>query len=360
MSDSINLFLISTPFQLINVIEAKKELNISNTSSVAVFMAYAVNLISIKKIIDRSQWKEIYFINEDVEILKKHEENLKKRRLLPVLKKVISNFNKIKEIIRKFNKIDNLIVGYYLNLENIHVMNSVKFKKLYLLDDGIATIEINNRRKMNMSFFKDQSRELYLKMAFKKYFLNYKIKHPPSVIFFTIYDIESRDSDTVIRHNYAEVKKLIQGLDKTEEVFFLGAPYSEIHPEVLSETDYFNYLKGIVDYFKSNRLIYIPHKDESFEKLERIKTDLNITVKIIDLPIELFLLNQKEIPMTISGMATSALPNCKEIFGKGIEIVAIRISSEKIINKSTIPAVENIYNYFDKIADCKFKVVSID
>ncbi|TAL60203.1 MAG: hypothetical protein EPN85_07685 [Bacteroidetes bacterium] len=360
MNNPVNLFLISTPLQLINVIEAKKELNISNESSVVIFMAYSINLTVIKKIIDPTLWKEIYFINEDLEALKKHEENFKKRRLFAVFRKAASNFSKIKKIVKQFERVDNLIVGYYLNLENLHVMNSVKFNKLYLLDDGVATIDINNRRKNNWSFFKNQSWELYFKMAFKKYFLNYRIKHPPAACFFTIYDIKQGLNDQVIRHTYKEVKKQIKGLSKTDEVFFLGGSYSEVHPEMLIETEYFDYLSKISNYFKPKHLIYVPHKDESSEKLERIKSDLNITVRVIELPIELFLLNQKEMPKTISGMTTSALPNCKEIFGEEIEIVAIKINSEKVVNKSSLAVLDEVYGYFDKISDDKFKVVSLD
>jgi hypothetical protein len=360
MADPIHLFLISTPLQLINVIEAKRELNIPDESSVAIFITYSSNLITLKKIIDHRQWKEMHFIDDDVESLKKHEENFQNRNLLPVLKKAVSNLSKINTLIKKFNKVESLVVGYYFGMENLHIMNSIHYNRLYLLDDGIATIEVNARRKNKASFLKNQSLEFYLKTWVKKYLLGYKISHPKSVTFFTIYDMEVSPDDKLLKHTYSEVKTLIKGLEKTDEVFFLGQPLSEIHPEIVSEETYFDYLLKIKTYFNTSNLVYIPHRDELAEKCLRIEKDLRLTLKRIDLPVELFLLNQVRKPAVVSGFITSALPNCKEIFGAEIEIVAFRIQSQKVVSKTMVSTLENTYAYFEKIVSDKFKVVSID
>jgi hypothetical protein len=219
---------------------------------------------------------------------------------------------------------------------------------------------VNERRKKNISFLKNQSLEFYMKIWFKKHVLRYNINHPESVIFFTIYDIEVRPGDHIIKHGYREVKKLIKGMAKTNQVFLLGQPLSEIHPEILTEESYFNYLAGIKHYFSGNELIYIPHRDELEEKLLRIESQADIPVKRIDLPVELFLLNQVQKPSVIAGFITSALPNCKEIFGSEVEIVSIRLDSNKIISKSMLAAVESTYTYFEKISDQKFNIISID
>ncbi|MEO5603137.1 MAG: hypothetical protein ABIR06_19600 [Cyclobacteriaceae bacterium] len=360
MTEPINLFLISTPLQLINVIEAKRELNIPDEHSVAIFITYSSNLITLKKIINGSQWKEMHFIDDDIESLRKHEKNFKNRKILPVIKKAIANLAKIKSLIRKFKEVDRLIVGYYLGMENLHMMNNIRYKSLYLLDDGIATIEVNERRKNNTSFLKNQSIEFYLKTWFKKYIFGYKLSHPTSVNFFTIYDIAVGPNDSIVKHNYTEVKKLIKGLEKTDEVFFLGQPLSEIHPEIVTEETYLHYLREIKKYFSKSNLVYIPHRDELPDKCSRIEKTLSIPIKRLDLPIELFLLNQIKKPCLLSGFITSALPNCKEIFGDELEIIAFRINPQKVISKTMLVMVENTYAYFEKISNNKFKVISID
>lgn len=106
-------------------------------------------------------------------------------------------------------------------------------------------------------------------------------------------------------------------------------------------------------------LIYIPHRDENAEKIERVRALLDIHIRRIDLPVELYLLNQIKKPSVISGFITSALPNCKEIFGDELEIVAIRISGDKVISKTMLSMIENTYTYFQKIADENFKVLTL-
>ncbi len=360
MTDEINLFLISTPLQLINVIEAKKELNIPNEKSVAIFATYSSNLVSIKQIINQDEWSETHFIDDDPESLRKHEENFKERRFFPVLKKAIENLRKINALIERYKKVDSLVVGYYLGLENLHFINSISYNNLYLLDDGIATIEINERRKKNLSFLTNQSPEMFLKAWFKKYILGYRIAHPKSLTFFSIYKIDVAPNDRLVLHSYREIKKVLSNLEKTNELYFLGQPLSEIHPAIVAEETYFEYLKRIKLSFNQYALVYIPHRDELDSKVKKIETDLEIKVKRINLPIELYLLSEVKRPSVLAGFITSALPNCKEIFGDELEIVAIRIDRDKIISRTMVALVDGTYAYFEKIVDSRFKIQSFE
>ncbi len=352
-----NLFLLSTPIQLINVIEAKKRFNISTHSSVAIVSAYADNLITIKKILNKSEWREVYFIDQNVESQKEHEANLKAGNFLTAIKRVKQNFKILQSLIDQFSVVNNLFVGYYLSLENIHFVNSVRYEQLILLDDGIATLEINRRRKNNISFLNAWSIDFLAKVIFKKFILGYRIGHPKSVIFFSSYDIVTAPGDHLEKHNYNEIRRLVGKKEKTEDVYLLGQPLSEIKPEIVSEGTYFNYISRIKEYFSSNEVIYIPHRDEHQSKLDRVRESFGLTIKVLDIPIELYLLQQPKLPKYLVGFITSAIPNCKEIFGEGLELYAIRIKSSQIISKSMLPLVEDTYDYFDKISDDNFKVI---
>lgn len=352
-----NLFLLSTPLQLINVIEAKKHFRISNDSSVAIFFAYSANLTTISKILDKTEWREIYFIEDDVESQKKHEDSLKAGNFLAAIKKVKENHVKIKKLINQFQVVNNLFVGYYLGLENIHFVNSVKYERLILLDDGIATLEINRRRKNDISFLNAWTMEFLAKVLFKKFILGYRIWHPRSVIFFTVYNIVTAPKDYLEKHNYSEIRRLVGKKEKNEEIYLLGQPLSEIKPEILTEETYFNYIAQINERFKPNEVIYIPHRDEDRSKLDRLRKSFNLTIKVLDIPIELFLLQQPKLPKYLIGFITSAIPNCKEIFGESLQLYAIHINSSEIISKSMLPLVEDTYAYFDKISDANFKMI---
>ena len=354
-----NLFLLSTPMQLINVIEAKKHFGISNDSSVAIFFAYSANLTTINKILDKTEWREIYFIEDDFESQKKHEDSLKAGNYLAAIKKVKENYVKLKRLINQFQVVNNLFVGYYLGLENIHFVNSVKYERLILLDDGIATLEINRRRKDGISFLNAWSVEFLLKLLFKRFVLGYRILHPKSVVFFSSYNLVTAPQDLLEKNNYSSIRGLVGNKERTEEVYLLGQPLSEIKPVILTEETYFKYIGHICERFKSNEVIYFPHRDEDQSKLDRLRDSFDLRVKVLDIPIELYLLQQPTLPSYLIGFITSAIPNCKDIFGEGLKLFAIRINSGLIVSKSMLPLVEDTYEYFEKISDDNFKVINL-
>lgn len=358
---STNLFLLSTPSQLINTVEAKLHFNITNESSVVIFNAYSTNLLPIKSILDRSEWREVYFIDDDFESQKRHEENLKGGiNFISSIKRVRENFKKLQALVKQFLVVENLFVGYYLGLENIHFINSIHYKRLILLDDGIATLEINRRRLKRTSFFNTWNIEFFGRTLFKYFILGYKLSHPKSATFFTAYNITPSANDFIIKNTYTAIKRLSLNKIRGEKIYFLGQPLSEEMPKILSEEVYFKYFEYVVHRFGAHNLVYIPHRDEDKLKLERLGKRFGVVIEFINVPFELFLLKQSELPNFIVGIITSAIPNCKEMFGDSFEIIALRINNQDIINKSMVTTVEDTYSYFETLVGSKFKIVSIN
>ncbi len=235
MRPPINLFLISTPLQLLNAIEAKKYFEVADETAVVIFLTYSNNLITINRILDKSEWAEVHFIDDNIERQKEHESNLIKRKWIPAIRKVLKSFDRLKHFIEKYNSVNLLFVGYYLGLENIHFINSVSYNRIVLLDDGIATLEINRIRKQNASFFSAWSVEFLLKALFKKFVLRYCLRHPKSVMFFTVYKMNVSENDSIVTHKYEQLQVLMLLKETSEDVVFLGQPLSEIDPVIISE-----------------------------------------------------------------------------------------------------------------------------
>lgn len=354
-----NIFLLSTPSQLINVIEAKKYFSISADSSVAIINAYSTNLILMKELLKQEEWREIIFIEDNAERQKEHEQNLKRGNYLHAIKRVFQQTAKLNKLIEKYSEVKNLFVGYYLSLENIHIVNTVRYEKLILLDDGIATLDVNRRRKNNISFFNAWNIEFLGRVLFKKFILRYKLKHPKSAVFFTSYKIETGPNDSLVKNEYNEIMRLVGSKETSDEVYFLGQPLSEEMPKIVTEEVYFKYIEFVVEKFKLQKMVYIPHRDEDRTKLERLSKTFNISILFNDIPFELFLLKQPKLPRYLVGLITSAIPNCKAIFGDALNILAIRINRSHVINKALIPTVEETYAYFATLEDEKFRIISI-
>jgi hypothetical protein len=354
-----NIFLLTTPSQLINVIEAKRHFNISANSSVAIINAYSTNLIQMKELLKQVEWSEIIFMEDDAERQKEHEQHLKNGNRLRAIKRVFQQSAKLKNLIRKYSIVKNLFVGYYLSLENIHIVNKVYYERLILLDDGIATLEVNRRRKNNISFLNAWNIEFLGRVLFKKFILGYKLNHPKSAVFFTSYNIETGPNDSIVNNDYSEIKRLVGHRETSNEVYFLGQPLSEEMPKIVTEEVYFRYIEFVMEKFKSQKVVYIPHRDEDRSKLERLKNAFNISILFNDIPFEIFLLKQPKLPRYLVGLITSAIPNCKAIFGEALNIQAIRINRSHIINKALITPVEETYVYFETLVDGKFRILSI-
>jgi len=359
MENQVNLFLISTALQIINANEAKAKFAISNQSAVLIVAAYSHNLVTIKKVIDYSQWKEVRYVNDDIDFIKNHEENIKNRKYISAFIVVISNLRKSLKIVSQYDRVEKLFVGNYANIDMLNLINHISYKSLILLDDGIGTIEVNERRKKNINYLKDFSGKLDMKAMVKKCLLGYRIYHPNNVCFFTIYDLKMRKGDTRVVNDFSETKKMINRKGHLNAVYFVGGPYSELHPILLTESNYFKYLIEIKTYFKDMDFIYIPHKAESSEKINKIKNYLNITVQPIDLPVELSLIGLPRFPLRLSGFVSSALVNCKLIFEKELTIVSIKINKRKIVNTDAWEDINKVYSYYATIADDNFRIVEL-
>lgn len=359
MNNSSNIFLISTPLQLINAIEAKRHFSINRTTSTLLVNAYASNLETIKKLLNSEDWSSVQFIEDSVVRQKKHEENLKKFRLYPAIKRLLASKSKLDNMIKSVDRVKYLFVGYYLSLENLHFINSVRYNQIVLLDDGIATIEINRRRKHRESLFNAWSLEFLAKVLMKRILFGYKLDHPKSVTYFSIYSIDVPPYDKLIRNDYKFIRQQIGSKTQLQIAYFLGQPLSEINPKILKEETYIFYVQQILDYLSPLKVIYIPHRDEDRSKINRIMDMLGVEVLDINVPLEWFLIHSNDRPSKVAGLVTSALPNCKSLFDGEIEFLSFKIKQEDYVKSGIVQSIEETYRYFERISDETFRVIDL-
>lgn len=359
MENSVNIFLISTPLQLINSMEAKNHFGIDQSTSILLVNAYASNLETIIKLLNHEDWLSVQFIEDSVSKQQEHEENIKKLRFYPAIKRLFASKSRLDNMIKSVDRINYLFVGYYLSLENLHFINSTRHNHIVLLDDGIATIEINRRRKNRESLFNAWSAEFLAKALMKKILFGYKLNHPNSVTYFSNYSIDVPSYDKLIRNDYNFIRQQIGSKTKLQVVYFLGQPLSEINPKILKEETYLHYIQTILDYLSPLKVIYIPHRDEDKSKINRIREKLRVEILEIRVPFEWFLISAKERPVKVAGMVTSALPNCKSLFRGEIEFLSFKIKEKDYIQSGIMQSILDTYRYFERISDNTFRVIDL-
>lgn len=165
--------------------------------------------------------------------------------------------------------------------------------------------------------------------------------------------------DKLIHNDYRFIRQQIGAKNQLQIAYFLGQPLSEINPKILKEETYLDYVRQIMEYFLPLKVIYIPHRDEDRNKINRIKDNTGIDVLEIQMPFEWFLISSKERPAKVAGMVTSALPNCKSLFDAEIEFLSFRIKEEDYIKSGIVQSMLDTYRYFERISDNTFRIIDL-
>ena len=192
-----SLFLIRSPLQAFNAMEAKKYFS-SNDAIVIVFYRKEIDKELMLKTLSHSSWSKI--------IVKK-------------LKPHYHLFNFFKTFLKEYPTINVCFIGDYSTLINYY-MNRLEYNKLILLEDGTATLrqvkllENNTIHKIKKTKY---SQKNSLTIFIEKLFAidnSYLYK----AIFFTIYNIKTQFP--IIKNDYKYFKKQISYFPKKCSIFY--------------------------------------------------------------------------------------------------------------------------------------------
>ncbi|WP_305838823.1 polysialyltransferase family glycosyltransferase [Photobacterium leiognathi] len=162
---------------------------------------------------------------------------------------------------------------------------------------------------------------------------------------FTFYDLTPLNGQVVYKNEYSRVFDLLSDefFINDKKVLFLGSKLSEVG--IINESYYLSLIKQISEYYSGNKILYVPHRGERKEKVNKISRMLNIKVLNVDYPIELFGLYNNELPFKVSSFYSTALLTMKEIYK--IEADAFVFDYNNSEHKD---AIKETYDYYkDKL-----------
>ena len=93
-------------------------------------------------------------------------------------------------------------------------------------------------------------------------------------------------------------------------------------------------------------MIYVPHRAESNAKLIRINKDLEIQIKKLGVPAELFFIQSHTIPTKIASCYSTVINNLSLLFD--FEDIFTFYPPLDEIPKSLLKDIQNIYRDFDR------------
>lgn len=311
-----NLFVVRSPLQIINAIEAVNYFKLTNSTLILIHNRSLVNTEQMKRLIDIVSWEKIIHI----------EESYKSKFF-----KYLGVIKYLKKQPYKYVFLGELGISYKIIIANI------KKEKVFLLDDGTATVDYYNK------FIRQDKYNKYNFREIRFLFFGLKIKIRDKINLFTYFNLEPVNENQVIRNELAYLR--MNYLDKAKKdsdvIYFIGQT-----SEVFMNIDM--YIKDIENLIiKFNRkIVYIPHRSESKEQenaVLSIKSNL-FTIKKLELPLELYFLYNNIYPLHIISYFSTALVTLSILF-KECKAEYIKVSKNSI-NKKRIKNIENCYILF--------------
>lgn len=335
-----NFYLVESPLQYINAVEAKKAL--SNSSDINKLIVLegvsSINLQQIESLIDQKIWNS-------VTILRGTQNRWKYKRLISELNELLTD------------NIGIVCIGEYRSILMRHFANKSKTQEIFLLDDGNYSLLIQKNLLNNEGEYRKYNplRKLYdklLKIADGDIF---RIK------FYSVYklNITETNKDRFIFNQYQYLKSMQTDKTTMNAVYFVGNITPELN--IFSSEYYLRSLKSVFSYYAKQGLEvkYLPHRREDPVKLEHIQEEMGVQVLKFGIPIELVLLNSQKLPVKVASFYSSALDNCYHLYGDFISIDAFSIESKEIKMDEYIERIKLNYETYETYDSDSFNIIGL-
>lgn len=312
-----NIFIVKSPLQLMNAIEAKEHFR-SKNNILILMNANATNDKQMQTVLALSPWEQIVTyapanksstLREQIKLL----QSLKKQRY------------------------HRLFTGDYGTFNQV-LMANLEVDELYLIDDGTKSIEIHKQ------LLDPSKTTLSKKLKLLRYTLfGLKTSITKSINFFTCYNLTQIKDEQIIPNNYDYLQSIFTPKEDQDEVIYLLG--QNIDNKWMKRGRYIEYLKRIKSRY-AKKIIYMPHRHEVISDELKALFDDTFVLQHNDIPIEIYFLEKNIYPSHIISFTSSALFNLDKIYQKA-QIDAIIIHQEDLIKMHDF--VKSCYQFFDQL-----------
>ncbi|WP_456389704.1 hypothetical protein [Hydrogenimonas sp.] len=290
-----NIFLVRSPLQALNAIEAKAYFAPDEYNILIVCYRKSYDKALIKRIIELApQWSEIHFFP-----LKPH----------------LSLFHSFRRLLKRFPKVKYCMIGDYSHLINYY-MNRLHYRDLIMLDDGTGTVyrahQIQNRTLHTTHKTRFHAKSILSIWLNRLFGIDERYLY--KVTLFTIYKELAQDTQLPIiynRYRFLQNKTFTKPQRRT--VYFLG---SRIQEWFTDRTKFSEYLKSIVRYYQEQdiQFFYILHRKEEEGHIAEMAKQLEFEYVRFENIIEVELLQTDTLPMEIATFVSTGVTTLKTLY----------------------------------------------
>ncbi len=251
----------------------------------------------------------------------------------------------------KLKRLQRFLIYLFVRTLNFRVLNISKFKKVSFGNENNPIFNFilrKNKNHQHISFLDDGTNTLInnsQNFKFKNdlisfFFFGKKTKIQTPHTRFSIFNSPSLIKDNFVQNNYGWAKQFLSKKAGNPVYFLLGQPL--IGLGILSKNNYLEKVEYIVKHItvEGFNCVYIPHRNEIKNNIKDISRI--VSIKELDKPIELYLLNAPEIPIGIIGFYSTALFTLSSIFGNNLSVQYLNIS-KNISNPLFKEKIELVY-----------------
>lgn len=158
---------------------------------------------------------------------------------------------------------------------------------------------------------------------------------------FTIFRfLKPLSNQSIFFNNFVSLRRLMvkDKIPREDKILFLGSSISEV--SIISEEYYFDLMCEIANHYKKE-IIYVPHRNERKEKVNKVSKIENISVVYLDCPIELLGCRFDYIPTLIASFYSTALFSLNTIYQADIDVFRFEYDKEKY------SSIDNVYSSYE-------------
>ena len=283
-----NIFIVRTPFQLINSYEAKDYFKTENNLLVIIDNGTKNNKMQLSNLIYKGTWEKVIRFGENE-------------------KSNFFNYIKLIKKLRKLN-INHLFIGSGFNKMQQILIANINTQKSCFIDAGTTTMETYNKFKKN-----DINLSALKKIRFKLFGLKTNIDK--DIDFFTMFDLIDLNNSKIYKNNYKFMSKRFKSKGQetvTKEIYIIGQRF--VSANILDESKYFDFLNIVIEQYKDYKINYLMHRTEDINYLNASGYNKKLNIVKSLMPGELFFLTLSSKPRYIIGTVSTLMISLRYIF----------------------------------------------
>jgi hypothetical protein len=278
MRELPNIFIVYSPLQVINSIEAIHHFNCRNNIIIINYKPNQdKNNIQMDDLVKYHKWDKIIKIGTGG-----------RRSKFLIYVKLIKGLKR-----ESYNYV--FVAGFTSAIYTI--LANLKKNKLFVFDDGVGTIAAYNK-----TFAPKKPMKLRLKHL-RFWLFGIKTKFTDRVDLFTYFNLKPLPHVSVERNDLSWFReKYTSNSIADDSIYFLGLPHED-------DEDHEKYAKKLDIFFQDqhHKVIYVPHRYEKIRKSLQTVFDRNtVEVRQLGMPVEMYFLTNNIMPKTVAGVGSSA------------------------------------------------------